>query len=192
MREIRLYGELGRRFGRRFSFDVATPAEAIRALSAVVPGFREHFAKRAQAGAKYHVFVGKRDIGEQELTHPAGDVIRIAPEIAGAKRGGLFQTILGAVLMVVSVVGIAVTGNPAFLHLADIGFALAVGGVVQMLAPQPKLGDMNGAERPENRPSYSFNGPVNTMAQGHPVPILYGELMVGSAVISAGMIAEDF
>ncbi|HNQ32149.1 MAG TPA: hypothetical protein PKJ93_00055, partial [Methanoculleus sp.] len=34
-------------------------------------------------------------------------------------------------------------------------------------------------------------GPVNTMAQGHPVPVGYGEMIVGSAVISAGIEIDE-
>ena len=47
------------------------------------------------------------------------------------------------------------------------------------------------SERPENKPSYSFNGAVNTTAQGHPVPVGYGRLVVGSAVISAGIDVDE-
>ena len=69
------------------------------------------------------------------------------------------------------------------------GVSMTVNGIVQLLFPQPKM--KAPKERPEDTPSYSFNGPVNTMAQGHPVPLLYGELIVGSAVISAGIEAKD-
>ncbi|HCW20974.1 MAG TPA: phage tail protein, partial [Achromobacter sp.] len=46
-------------------------------------------------------------------------------------------------------------------------------------------------DSPDNGASYNFNGPVNTSAQGIPVPVLYGRMIVGSAVISAGIYAED-
>ncbi|MEW3668182.1 tail assembly protein, partial [Pseudomonas aeruginosa] len=32
---------------------------------------------------------------------------------------------------------------------------------------------------------------VNTIAQGHPVGVLYGKRRIGGAVISAGIYAED-
>lgn len=66
---------------------------------------------------------------------------------------------------------------------------MAMGGVMQMLSPPPK--GLGAQDSPNNRPSYSFNGPVNTNAQGNPVGLLYGELVVGSAVISAGIYAQD-
>lgn len=44
---------------------------------------------------------------------------------------------------------------------------------------------------PDNKPSYAFGGPVNTTAQGNPVPIGYGQREIGGAVISAGIYTED-
>ena len=68
------------------------------------------------------------------------------------------------------------------------GLSMAIGGVMQLLMPTKKHNDY---DRPENQPSYVFNGAVNTQAQGNPVPVLYGELIIGSAVISAGIHVED-
>ncbi|MEN5288529.1 tail assembly protein, partial [Stenotrophomonas lactitubi] len=74
------------------------------------------------------------------------------------------------------------------------GGVMVLGGVAQMLAPQPKgLGAKDSAE---NTPNYSMNGAVNTQAQGNPVPVAYGGhdtkgMFVGSAVISGGIYAED-
>ncbi|MNS78223.1 Bacteriophage lambda tail assembly protein I [compost metagenome] len=73
--------------------------------------------------------------------------------------------------------------------MMSMGIAMAMGGVVQMLSPQQK--GLSAADSPENGASYNFNGPVNTSAQGNPVPLLYGRMIVGSSVISAGIFAED-
>jgi predicted phage tail protein len=102
--------------------------------------------------------------------------------------------ILGAVLIVVGVAaelylqefGGGVWGK----YLIDLGVGMIVGGVVQLLTPMPK-GPKN-TDSPENKPSYVFTGAVNTQAQGNPVPLLYGRMIVGSAVISAGINAEDY
>jgi predicted phage tail protein len=66
---------------------------------------------------------------------------------------------------------------------------MIIGGVIQLLTPVPKGSAANTAA---NAPSYVFNGAVNTQAQGNPVPLLYGRMIVGSAVISAGISAEDY
>jgi predicted phage tail protein len=73
--------------------------------------------------------------------------------------------------------------------LLPVGIAMVAGGVMQMLSPQAK--GLGTQDSPNNRPSYSFNGPVNTSVQGNPVPLLYGRMTVGSAVISAGIYSED-
>ncbi|MEL6098134.1 tail assembly protein, partial [Stenotrophomonas maltophilia] len=74
------------------------------------------------------------------------------------------------------------------------GWSLAIGGVVQMLSPQPR--GLGAKESAENAPNYSMNGPVNVQAQGNPVPVAYGGhdtkgMVVGSVVISGGIYAED-
>jgi predicted phage tail protein len=69
------------------------------------------------------------------------------------------------------------------------GAGMLFGGVMMMNTQQQK--GLGTDEQANNRPSYNFNGAVNTEAQGHCVPLAYGENMVGSAVISAGIYTED-
>ena len=190
MREVRLYGELGRRFGRVHRLAVSNAAEAVRALRANFPGFERAILDVAP---RYRVVVGgARVVAGKDLHAPSGDadVIRISPVVAGAKRGGLLQTILGAVLIAASFgLNIIFPGNPISPYLMKAGVVMVIGGVVQMLSPPPKTTDTN--ERPENKPSYVFSGAVNTTAQGHPVPVGYGRMIIGSAVISGGITTED-
>lgn len=181
MKTVMLYGFLGRQFGRVHRYDVRTPAEAVRALSVTLQGFRQALID----GGAYQVLIGgKSNIGREQLCDPVSgrETIRIIPVVAGAGRG-IGQTILGAVLVVAGYW----TGNA---YLANTGIAMMIGGVSQMLfAPKPTSGP---ADRPENRPSFSFDGAVNTAAQGNPVPVLYGgPLIVGSQVISAGLSVEQ-
>lgn len=180
LKTIRLYGKLGAKFGRVHRLAVANAAEAVRAMCVMLPGFESHMSN---APGGYAVFYGRENVGAEALGHPAGkDDIRIAPIPAGAKQGGLFQVIVGIVLIVAG----AITANPALMMA---GAAMAIGGAVMMLSPQPSAAE--SADSANNRSSYAFNGPVNTEAQGNPVPLLYGELIVGSAVISGGVYVED-
>lgn len=180
LKTIRLYGKLGAKFGRVHRLAVANAAEAVRALCVMLPGFESHMSN---APGGYAVFYGRENVGAEALGHPSGkDDIRIAPIPAGAKQGGLFQVIVGIVLIVAG----AITANPALMMA---GAAMAIGGAVMMLSPQPSAAE--SADSANNRSSYAFNGPVNTEAQGNPVPLLYGELIVGSAVISGGVYVED-
>jgi predicted phage tail protein len=61
-----------------------------------------------------------------------------------------------------------------------------LGGVAQLLTPTPKV--PQGADGQDDpRKSYSFSGVQNTSRAGTSVPIVYGETLVGSVVISAGI-----
>lgn len=193
LRTVRLYGKLGTQFGRRFELAVGSPAEAIQALCVLLKGFRRELLESKSKGVTYAVFVGQRNLAKEELELPPGrGEIRIAPVLVGSKRGGVLQTILGAVLVVVgaaisyfSAGSLSSIGVP----MMKFGGAMMLGGVAQMLSPVPH--GLSAKDSPENGASYNFNGPVNTSAQGNPVPLLYGEMIVGSAVISGGIYAED-
>ncbi|WP_454056027.1 tail assembly protein [Cupriavidus sp. Marseille-Q8015] len=190
IRTIRLYGKLGAKFGRVHRLAVDSAAEAARALCVMLPGFRQELASSEERGIRYAVFVGKDNLSKERLHEPpGGHDIRIAPVLQGSKRAGIFQVIAGAVLVVVGAVltyfGFGAVGVP----LMKFGGAMILGGVTQMLSPQPR--GLSAKDSPNNGASYNFNGPVNTSAQGNPVPILYGRMMVGSAVISGGIYAED-
>lgn len=182
LRNVRLYGALGARFGRKFSLAVQTPAEAVRALCYLLPGFRRYLTEAKDKGMLFGVLTGDKHVPESELTMPGHGDIRIAPIPAGSGRAaGVFMAIVGIVLIVVG----AWTGN---IFLVGMGISMILGGVVMMLAPVPndkKQKDTN------NEPNYAFNGPVNTQAQGNPVPLLYGRMKIGSAVISAGILSDD-
>lgn len=186
VRRVRLYGVLGARFGRDFNLAVASPREAMRALSAQLPGFRAFLETSRSRGLVYAVFVGKRNLPENEVDLGAGTGdIRIAPVYTGSKRAGLFQTILGAVMIAVGVFSSAYGG--AGMIAAGVG--MMAGGVVSMLSPQAS--GLSSKEQAENTPSYAFGGAVTTVAQGNPVGLGYGRREIGGALISAHILAED-
>jgi predicted phage tail protein len=191
LRTIHLGGSFGRRFGYKHRMAVDSPAEAIRALRSQFRGIDKYLIDSKDKGVGYVVFVGKRNIDKDQLHDPCGDnVIKIAPTIMGGKSPWI-RIIIGVILIAVSLM-VDWSGTTATMigsAMFSMGMAMAMGGVVQLLTPQPK--GMSSKDRPDNQPSYNFNGPVNTQAQGHPVPILYGELIVGSAVVSAGITAVD-
>lgn len=193
MKTIVLLGELGQRYGRRHVLDVKTPAEAIRALCANFKDFAAFVASSQDRNVGYRVLNMREDVGQDELHNPAGRRITIAPVVAGA-GGALGKILLGAVLIGATLFNpLAFFGGTALLTGAigqaafGIGVSLALGGVGQLLAPQPKS---TGPDE-EQQPSYVFNGAVNTTAQGQAVPVGYGRMVVGSAVISAGISLDD-
>ncbi|MDT3584840.1 tail assembly protein [Cronobacter sakazakii] len=194
LKTVRLYGALGARFGRVHRLVIASPAEACRALSVILPGFEQYMQTAHLRGLRFAVFRGKKNIGQDELKHNSGEEdIRIAPVIAGSKRGGVLQTILGAVLVVGALalgpVGIGAIEGSTAMSIGLMGGSMMIGGVVQMLSPQP--GGLASRQDPDNAPSYAFGGPVNTTAMGNPVGLLYGEREIGGAIVSAGIYTND-
>lgn len=197
LRTIVLYGPLRARFGREFRLAVSSSAEAVHALCVLLPGFASYLMHAKDRGMAFAVFVGRRNLTEDQLHDPPGsEDIRIAPVLMGAKSSGSLTAIIGVALIVVSgfftggaTWSLAIGAGGVAGAVAGLGLSLVIGGVSQMLAPQPK--GLGTGERPENRPSYSFNGPVNTQAQGNPYPLAYGRGWGGGAIISAGIYAED-
>lgn len=197
IRTIRLYWSLGKQFGRvhRFALDTNSAAEAFAALRSQLPGFEAHMMQAKDRGVGFAVFAGKRNLHEEQLEHPVGtEDIRIAPVILGSKNAGIFEIILGAALIVGAAIitdGASLTASGGIWSaVSGAGVAMAAGGVVQLLAPPPK--GLSSKDSAANTASYAFNGPVNTEAQGHPVPGLWGgPLTVGSAVISAGIDVKE-
>jgi predicted phage tail protein len=197
LRKIKLYGKLAKFIGHRvLEADVATAAEAVRFLLANWPELEAHMSDQ-----HYRVSIGTYDIDLEELHHPAGAApISFVPAVTGA--GAVGRIIAGIALIALSfgiaslAAGAALAGSLSGFALQAIAFGtqagllagigLALGGVAQLLTPTPKV--PQGADNQDDpRKSYSFSGIQNTSRQGVPVPIVYGETLVGSVVISAGI-----
>ncbi len=193
MRTIKLYGVLRKHFGREYVIDVRNERDGIRALCAMVPGFEKFLRNGEERGLTFAVFSGARNLANDDLDLKTerADEIRIVPIIQGSKQAGLFQTILGAVLIVVGVM-YDWTGTTSTVGMSLIagGAALGLGGVVQLLSPTARTGSLDRNED-GNNPSYGFGGAVTTIAQGNPYPVLYGEREIGGAVESGGIYTQD-
>ncbi|EET0992520.1 tail assembly protein, partial [Escherichia coli] len=144
-----LHGDL-QRFGRRLSLYVNTAAEAIRALSMQMPGFR-----RQMNEGWYQIRIAGDDTAPEAVyarLHEQlgeGTVIHIVPRLAGAGKGGL-QIVLGAAAIVGSFFtagasmalwgsALAAGGFSATTMLFSLGASMILGGVAQMLAPKAKV-----------------------------------------------------
>lgn len=194
MTTIKLSGSLASLFGREHQRLIGPTREAFRALSATIPGFEKFMNTSNTRGMTFAVFVDKKNVTKDDLDFPnGGRTIRIVPVIMGSKRAGVLQTILGAVLVVVGVLGSTIGqawGGGVWGPAAwKIGAAMMVGGVAQMLSPHPP--GLASKQSADNRASYAFGGVTNTAAQGYPVPLLYGRRRIGGAIISAGIYVED-
>lgn len=196
LRVVKVYGELAKFLGQReFEAAVASPAEAMRFLLANFPGLRAHMAEQY-----YEVRVGKRalPIGKEpeQLHYPIGqeEIITFKPVVVGAGATG--RIIAGVALIAASALllpgaplagalGFSIGGQAVGIAAA-VGFNLALGGVAQLMTPTPQIQAGQNSEK-DPRKSYSFSGVQNTSRQGLPVPVIYGEVIVGSIVASAGI-----
>lgn len=192
---IELYGQLGKLFGRSHKRLVRTNAEAVHALCKTIDNFERFLNSSKIRGLTFAVFRGQKNIGLDDMNYPVtGDVIKIVPHVIGSKKAGALQTIMGAVLVVVGVVigyftGWTGVGWAIGSKMAMMGGAMMLGGVVQMLSPQPA--GLASKQSADNQASYAFGGVTNTAAQGYPVPLGYGRRRIGGAIISAGIYVED-
>ena len=196
LRTVRLYGELAEFVGHKELDAVITcTADAMRFLLSNFPGLEAHMADRY-----YQVLVDDYEIGEEDIHNPIGQSdISIVPVIIGA-GGNTGRFILGAALLGGAIFagggfgalfgeGLVFGGGKfgAFLgnFAANLGTGLLIQGVSNLLFPQPEPKEFNNEQDP--RISFSFSGVQNTSRAGTSHPIVYGEIVTGSVVISAGI-----
>jgi predicted phage tail protein len=187
MTRILLSGCLAKAFGREYfrKLEAGTTREAFSALQHTVDGFADFIRDSARRGMRFAIFRNRENINEDGFTLSGTTEIRIVPVVAGSKRGGLLQTVVGIVLIVGSF--FAGPFGPAMM---SVGIAMVAGGVSQMLTPTPKTATQQEQASTENKPSYLFNGAFNATQQGLPVPVVYGQMLVGSSVITVGTWTE--
>ena len=192
LRKIKLYGKLAKFIGKRvLEADVATAAEAVRFLVANWPEVEQHMSDQY-----YRVTVGTYDLELDELHHPVGqEPIKIVPVVAGAGRtasiiAGIAIIALSFGIGAIASAGVVLGGLAGIgtvgTAFVGVGASLVLGGIAQFISPVPKLATGSDSEQ-DPRKSYSFSGIINVTRQGTPVPIVYGETIVGSIVISAGI-----
>ena len=191
LKTIKLYGVLGKKFGKEFHLAVESTREAVKALSVQVPGFEQFMLTAHEQGLAFAVFQDDENISEDQIDFETGaKVIKIVPKVIGAGgNNGLLQTILGVVLIVVGAF-YDWSGTTSMYGAAMVGagIGMVVGGVAQMLMPKADAQDQN---QDGNRANKGFGGAVTTIAQGNPVPILYGQREVGGFIVNAGQFAVD-
>ena len=206
LRKLKLHGELAKFVGQdEFEAVMRTSAEAIRFLVSNFPKVEAYMSDKY-----YQVLVGKEDIDKEDLHNPTGQSdIHIVPVITGAGgRSPFGRILLGAALIGASFMfpgagmfgtqsfggvfaagttGGAATGSAIMTGIGTavsaIGAGLVLNGVSELLFPLPTP----DAQEDDPRISFAFNGLTNTSRAGTAHPIVYGEIVTGSVVISAGI-----
>ena len=202
LKTLRLKGVAAKKFGKIHRFHVADIREMLRAMCSQVPGFKQYMSNAHHNGVRFAFFRDGDNMGveEFEFTSTASE-FTMMPVIEGAKQGGVLQVVIGAVALVaafftaggsLALWGAAMSAGAisASSILTGIGLSMMLGGVVQMLTPQPKI-NVGSSSSADNKPNYAFGAPVNTVAMGYPVPLLYGQREIGGAIISAGLFSSD-
>lgn len=193
MRTVILEGWLGEKYGTEFRMEASSPAAAVRLLCANFPDFRTDVGVDDQ---EFAVLVDDNNgVSREQLHNPLAQdsTITIVPVIAGAKGAGVFQTILGVVLIVVgALLTLGGYGNVG-VPMMKVGVVMLLSGVATMLIGTPKAPSSGETDKNTNNiASDLYNGAVNTSAQGNPAPLCYGgPIIVGSYVVSAGYSAKQ-
>ena len=195
--KVKLYGDLADFVGhKQFDVKVNSVAQAVSFLINNFPETEGYMAKRY-----YKVFINKYEIDETQIHEPTGkQEISFVPVISGA-GGNTGKILLGAALIGGAFLFTTLTAGSFFSPIVApgsfaaagaltkaavyVGASLILQGVSEMLFPLPKPEKFNSEEDPQL--SFSFSGVQNTSRAGTPVPIVYGEIITGSVVISAAI-----
>ena len=211
MKVVKVYGALRKKLGQcRFQFEADTPAQALKALCVNFPGLEKWLIDSEHEGVGYRVTIGKEKITEHDasgliLPWSEKEVFSITPVLTGA-GGSAVANIIGGIGLVALAIAApyvlagAVWAGSLTLSAANAVFAvtttlgvlgagLVTFGIAQALSPSP-VQSTTSFERGRDAAKFessTFSGIVNTAKQGLPVPIAYGRVFVGSAVISSGL-----
>lgn len=215
---VRLLGDLGERYGAKHTYtNLRTPADAIKLLCINIPELQEELVHAHEHGIGYRLIQADADLGYEDLKLPLGsnDLV-LTPVIAGS-GGGVGRILIGAALVVgafftggatIGLLGLAAP-IAASTVLGGIGASLILGGVSQLLSPQPQIPNLSGASRlgsptatstdgpqsivrgSDGRQSYAYTGAANTVGVGATIPVAYGEILIGSHLLSANVDVTD-
>lgn len=182
---ILLYGILKQKYGHRHDFQVKSTSEAIRALRANFPGFEKDLFDKS---CGFNIFIGFEDVRFEDCLTPVSnqEVCRIVPTISGS--GGIGEAVAW---FIASQFAISTTTLAIITFAVNTIVALAINGIAQALFAPPKPSSGGSSERANNKPSFVFDGAVNTTRQGNAVSVGYGKLRIGSQVASGGLNAEQ-
>ena len=203
MIKVNLHGKLGKDLGESWELDVSSVSEALRAIEANTGKLRKWVIDNKE-DIEYEILINKEnlfvekpkcetieDIKNSELFLDISDkveTIDITPAIIGSSFWKSLGKIFAGAAMVVGAIAlpfIAPVLAFAAPMLAVAGIGLIAAGVSSLLAkPPPNVPftarQADSIEGSAGGPSsYLFNGPSNMVGEGAPVPIGYGELIIG-------------
>ena len=197
--KVILEGGFAKAVGKKvWMLDCNSPAEAIQLIEANKPGIRRWIAQNLNNYKICQVECENENGEKEQLTTDTYTTvrkcktIRFVPIFTGAGgSNGFLQAVVGVVMIVVGAIGVyglGWTGVGAVIGKGMItaGIGMVLGAICTMLM-SPSKNDDDG----DDRSNYYFNGAVNTVAQGAPVPLVFGRCRVGSAVVSSEIVVKE-
>ena len=206
LRKIKLHGELAEFLGQdEFEAVVKTTAEAVKFLITNFPKLEAYMSNRY-----YQVLIGDNELDKDQIHDPVGkSEIHFVPVISGAGGSSFNRILLGGALIGASFLfpGAGMFGTVSFggqiaagttlgtyaagsalmtgigTALSAIGAGMVLNGVSEILFPLPTPEE----QEDDPRISFNFSGVQNTSRAGTAHPIVYGEIVCGSVVISASV-----
>lgn len=185
MTVVHLYGVLAAKFGSQLEFEVEAPAEAMYAMTQMLPGFKEIVAASSWVFINGPKAVAKPMQSGEESYLAAKAEMHLMPSVEGGGGQGLIPAVAGAALIAA---GMWFTGGVG-TALIMAGGSMVAGAAMTMLIKAPKT-DYGSKDGSKNA-SFLYNGPVSTSTQGTAIPVVYGEIEVGAIEASFGLVAED-
>lgn len=194
--KINLYGDLGKHVGKHWELNVNSVPQAFNAIEILSKRkFAMYLYEKNVTGVRYKIIINGKVAKYSDGNNPESIVnsdiflkrkiktIDVIPVIEGAGDVlDIFVTVLGIALIATGI--FAGFGAALKATLIAAGIGLAAAGVSSMLTKPPKFEPFQEFEN-GGRPSYLFAGPQNTVGEGGPVPLVYGEVITGSQTIAA-------
>lgn len=182
-RNIIFKGRMGELFGEVHRLNVKTVQEAVHAIDTMKGGLRKYLIDCTENDIYFTVQKGEEFLDYDTLDlelHEEDIIIAPVPRGAGSK---ILKIIVGIALIVGGFMTGNVEGAKAGLKLLssvmiNVGIQLALQGIIELTTDEPE--DLGEDE------STMFNGPINNTKSGIPVPLCYGEMEVGGAVVNFG------
>lgn len=190
MTRIFIHGKLGKAFGECHQVKIEKKIDAVKAIDANRRGFKKTILAAFKSGVNYDLIDPKNPEKkfttiDDYLNEPAPEELHIIPEVGGS----------GPLIPVFLFLGKAATAVGTFLgsgsFLANLAVGIILQGIQMLLFPAPKGPAAQKPESKVDQSSYLFSSLDNNSVQGFAIPLVYGELRVGSNVISVNIFNED-
>lgn len=193
LRNVYLDGEIGEKYGKELQISASSLSDVFRCLEANFSDFRQYLLDCHEKNIGFICEVQGRPLKSEKellLQFQEGDMY-ISPQPAGSKSGaGKILAAIAIAALVFTPGGQALLGKFAFAVTTPEGAltlkgaaalmgvsTLAMTGIQQMMMPDPSVDSQQDE-------SYLFQGSGQTLVEGDPVPVLYGELRVPGRPIS--------